>query len=109
MKLWLDDVRPAPNGWIWITTISSAKILLESGYVEMASLDHALGCCKECMTPDWHGNMPHCSHVGTGYDLCCWMAETRHWPKTKPAVHSMNPEGARRMREVISQHFSEAQ
>jgi hypothetical protein len=53
--------------------------------------------------------MPHCEHVGTGYDLCLWMAETGHWPHEKPDVHSANPVGAKRMRGVIDRYFGTRQ
>lgn len=25
MKLWLDDVRPAPDGYIWLDTVNKVK------------------------------------------------------------------------------------
>ena len=107
MRLWLDDVRPAPVGWEWVTNIADAKRLLETGQVEQASLDHDLGACETCLnaTPDWRGVMPHCSHIGTGYDLCLWMAEHNIWPKQRPVVHSMNTDGRDRMRGVITRYF----
>ena len=29
MKLWVDDVRPAPEGYIWICSVSEAKRYIE--------------------------------------------------------------------------------
>ena len=43
VKLWLDDVRPAPLGWTWCKTVAAAQALLMTGSVEEASLDHDLG------------------------------------------------------------------
>ena len=88
-------------------------MLLAGGDVDEASLDHDLGACESCMggltTQEWlerHDyNMPVCEHVGTGYTLCCWMADTGHWPKRAPVVHSMNHQGAEQMREVIRRTF----
>jgi hypothetical protein len=54
-------------------------------------------------THDW--DMPTCEHLGTGYTLCVWMAETGHWPKQKPTVHSMNHKGSARMQEIIDRSF----
>jgi len=73
-----------------------------------------LGACETCMgeltLEEWleaHGyDMPTCEHVGTGLTLCVWMAETGHWPKKAPVVHSMNHRGADRMREIIARAFS---
>lgn len=115
ISLWLDDVRPAPDGWTRVKTVDEAKfyLSLEDGRVQRASLDHDLGACEDCTAVEhtvpygnpWNGCMPNCSHFGTGYDLVCWMEETGHWPIEKPVVHSMNPEGARRMRQVIDKEW----
>ena len=28
MKLWIDDVRPAPEGYIWIKSVNTAKLVI---------------------------------------------------------------------------------
>lgn len=118
VNLWLDDIRD-PNdygaiGFVWVKTVDEAKALLSQGLVKRASLDHDLGACATCMdgrdAEDWliahnYMAMPNCEHVGTGYDLCLWMAETGHWPAVPPNVHSANPVGAARMRGVIERYF----
>ncbi len=89
MNLWLDDVRrpPMDEPWVWVQNLTDAKTILEAITVEFASLDHDLG-------------------TETGYELCLWMAETGHWPRTRPVVHSMNPPGAERMRGVIERYWT---
>lgn len=118
MNLWLDDVRD-PNdhghiGYVWVKTVGEAMDWLLAEAVDHLSLDHDLGICAKCregMTDDeWYERnkglaMPHCDHVGTGYSLCLWMAETGHWPREKPTVHSANPVGAKRMRGVIERYY----
>jgi hypothetical protein len=43
VKVWLDDLRPAPDEtWTAVTTPSAAIKLLESGEVELISFDHDL-------------------------------------------------------------------
>lgn len=110
MKLWLDDIRPAPPGWYGVKNIREAKDALMSGQVTHASLDHDLGACDECMagrTPEqWlaeHNNqaMPNCTHFGTGYDLVTWMEENNVWPSEAILVHSANPVGRARMQQVM--------
>ena len=88
MKLWLDDVRPAPPGWTHARTVDEAQTWLATGVVEEASLDHDLGFEQ----PD--GSM-----------LVRWMAMTGHWPKQRPVVHSMNPVGRVYMVGVIDRYF----
>jgi hypothetical protein len=116
MNLWLDDCRPAPQGWIWVKTVSEAQAVMLLHNVQQASLDHDLGACDECsegLTPEeWlekyaYKSMPNCQHFGTGYDFCLWMAEKGIWPAEKPVVHSANPVGRDRMRGVIDRYFPE--
>jgi hypothetical protein len=113
VDLWLDDVRPAPDGWVHVKTVDEAKRYLADGVVRRASLDHDLGICDDCAvgTPEeWlaaHNfqSMPHCTHFGTGYDLVCWMEETGHWPTERPTVHSANPVGRAKMLVAIERQF----
>lgn len=115
MKLYLDDIRPAPVGWELVTTVAAAQVALSTGTVDELSLDHDLGACELCTTieanqtdgPLWKGSMPHCKHVGTGYDLVCWMEANDVWPPVKPVVHSLNPVGRQRMQQVIDKHYTE--
>ena len=114
-NLWLDDMRPAPEGYIWAKTVDQAKAVLANASIVKCSLDHDLGVCTECsegLTPEeWlikheYKSMPHCSHFGTGYDLVCWMEENDVWSIEKPVVHSMNPVGRMRMQMVIDKKWS---
>ncbi len=49
IHLWLDDHRRAPYGWVGVTAVADAKLSLETGRVDRASLDHDLGACETCM------------------------------------------------------------
>lgn len=44
MKLFVDDVRLCPDGWILARTITQAVRLLASGNVTEVSLDHDIAC-----------------------------------------------------------------
>jgi hypothetical protein len=111
MKLWVDDERPAPQGWRGVRSVAEAKVYLEQGLVIDMSLDHDLGACATCTAEGRHiGQMTrpdntffrYCPHVPSGYDLCVWMEATGRWPTSSVRVHSANPEGARRMLAVIA-------
>lgn len=86
--LWLDDVRLPPKGWTWVKTVAKAKQQLLTGQVIAASLDHDLGELED------------------GTDLVEWMAEQNVWPSRKPIVHSANPVGAARMRQIIDRYWN---
>jgi hypothetical protein len=109
MKLWLDDERPAPEGWTWVKTLEEAKQQLVTGQVEEASLDHDLGLrkigSKKVKLSDGSIIEEDVTIEENGTHLVDWMAATNHWPKQKPRVHSMNPVGAQRMRQTIERYF----
>jgi len=90
MKVWLDDVRPAPSGWTWVKTAPACIELLAHGDVTELSLDHDLGDDEQ----------------GTGYDVLAWMEEAcarDAWSGFEPTidVHSANPVGRSRMLAAI--------
>jgi len=88
-RVWLDDVRPAPEGWTRAHTAREAIALLEAGGVEEISLDHDLGDEVTC---------------GTGYEVACWVEEavaTRGVVPPKIAIHSANVVGRERMQRAI--------
>lgn len=114
VDLYLDDMRPVPDGWTLVKTVPEAQAYLSLGVVRRASLDHDLGACDACMggrsAEQWlaetnYQAMPHCEHFGTGYTLVCWMEETGHWPMEKPTVHSANPAGRFKMQAAIARHY----
>lgn len=77
MRIFLDDARPTPEGWVRAYWPQEVIALLEAGGVTEISLDHDLG-------DDDHG---------TGYDVILWIEEavaTRGFRPPKLTVHSAN-------------------
>lgn len=68
MKVYLDDERTTPDGWVRTYWPEEAIALLKTGAVTEISLDHDLG-------DDAHG---------TGYSVLLWLEE-------QVAVHGMAP------------------
>jgi hypothetical protein len=94
MRVWLDDLREAPKGWVHVRTPDEAINLIRSGGVEEISLDHDLGLA----TPEAER---------TGYDVLAWLEKevaTETWQFEVPEiyVHSANPVGRRRMEQAIA-------
>lgn len=86
VKLWLDDVRPAPDGWVRAFTAGEAIAHFARGTVILASLDHDLGP----------------SDAGTGYDVLAWIekamaAHAWYGPMPEIYIHSANPVGRANM------------
>ena len=97
MKLWVDDVRPAPEGYKLCKSVNEAKWAVE--YVEenfkrtndpyykleLIDLDHDAG--------------EYASQGGDYIKLLDWLEETcRNYPIR---IHSMNPVGRGNMRAII--------
>ena len=34
MRLWIDDVRPAPDGYIWVKSVETARIKIRVAEIE---------------------------------------------------------------------------
>ena len=108
LRVWLDDSRPAPTGWMHLRSVRAVQELLKADVVREMSLDHDLGWCADCIREGAHlrkTGRRHCPHMPTGYDLCVWMADTGTWPAVPPAVHSGNLEGGARMLGLIARHW----
>jgi hypothetical protein len=90
MKIWLDDIRPMPDGFdIHVMKASEAISYLKAGNVELISLDHDLGDEAN----------------GTGYDVAKFIEEAAFNRILKPLVvrvHSANPVGISNMERAIT-------
>ena len=94
MKVWLDDVRTAPAGWLRCWTPEEVIERLRTGEVAVMSLDHDLGL-----------DTPEAER--TGYNVLLWLeAEvgSGSWSGALPEIrtHSANPVGRERMRRAIA-------
>lgn len=92
MKVWHDDIRPAPDGWVWARTNKQAQELLENNAVSEISLDHDLGLdsvSEQMIEDDPELLFLAGTAEDTGMNLVDWMIETRHVPDTV-IIHSWN-------------------
>ncbi len=84
MRIYLDDERPTPAGWVRVYWPDEAIALLETGKADEISLDHDLGDDVR----------------GTGYDVVLWVEEAvalRGFRPPKMAVHSANSSARQKM------------
>ena len=91
MKIYLDDIRDAPNEeWITVRTVSSLIALLctQEGHIEVLSLDHDLGEGEK-----------------TGYDVLKWIEAQvflhGYEPPKNILIHTSNPAGRKNMEAAI--------
>lgn len=95
VKLWLDDVRTPPQGWIWLKTYKDMIQHIESynGQIDIISLDH---------------DLPATDRMHTGRDVSLWILQqcyTGKLKKCKMQVHSANGDGGFMMLEDLRQAY----
>ncbi len=84
MKVYLDDMRTPPDGWVLVKTAQEAIDLLITNNVEEISLDNDLGEEEN----------------GTGYDVITWLEKEVYENNFIPPVihiHTANPVAREKM------------
>ncbi len=92
MKVYLDDIRMAPDGWVRTWWPEEVIALLKTGAVTEISLDHDLGDIL---------NTPRGGKERTGYDVLLWLERAVIVEGFKPPVihiHTANPVAEERMK-----------
>ena len=110
MKLWIDDIRPAPEGYIWCKSVNEAKNTIVDAnakfadqfrkglepdyslYIDLIDLDHDAG--------------EYASDGGDYIKLLDWL-EWLYDGKgtyTEFHIHSANPVGVANMRRIIERN-----
>ena len=112
MKIWVDDVRPAPDGYVWVKSVNEAELLIVSkkSYENMInSFDGGLRKLYE------FGNDTHIELIDIDHDageyasdggdyikLLDWLEEKGY--NIPIHIHSMNPVGVANMRRIIQRN-----
>ena len=104
-KIWIDDIRPAPEGYVHLKSVDEAKECIEwlerqmaeipeklkmysSYYIKLIDIDHDAG--------------DYARFGGDYINLLNWLEETnRNYPIR---IHSMNPVGVENMRAIIKRN-----
>ncbi len=94
IKIWLDDKRPAPNGYIHCRSVNEVinniyQCERDKVYIDLLDLDHDLG--------------EYAKDGGDGIKLIDWLAETKRFYKIN--LHTMNPVGKENMQREIDRYW----
>lgn len=93
MKLWIDDEREAPKGYVWCKSVGQTKQVIRSNEllnepIEILDIDHDAG--------------DFAFDGGDYIKILDWMEFTnRNYPIR---IHSMNPVGRENMRRIIQRN-----
>ena len=121
MKLWIDDLRPAPEGYIWCKSVNQARACIikhediacehyslatkkmlngkETEFFEQLDLGSKHLC--ELLDID-HDLGDYAADGGDGVKLLDWLEETGRNYSIR--IHSMNTVGVENMRRIIERN-----
>ena len=94
LKIWVDDVRPAPEGYVWLKSVNEVKKYLADPHIlcsyeiSLIDLDHDAGDYAKD-GGDYVRILDYLEMVGYNGDL---------------RIHSMNPVGVQNMRNIIQKN-----
>lgn len=86
VNLYLDDCRPAPEGFILAKSVDECIKIMSVHNVDILSLDHDLGEGRP-----------------TGYNLVKWMITNAVYPE-RIVLHTSNPVGRENMRQLLERY-----
>lgn len=108
MKLWIDDVRPAPDGYVWCKSVIEAQVKIEA--VDWTNFFNHIPGSETLNYEDIEIELIDIDHDagdfacdgGDYIRLLDWLEETgRNYPIS---IHSMNPVGVANMRAIIEKN-----
>lgn len=106
MKIWIDDVRPAPEGYVWCKSVNEAKNTILSCESDVNYHWRHYGYMSTRMVVELididHDASDFASDGGDYIKLLDWLEETdRNYPIH---IHSMNSVDVKNMRSIIQRN-----
>lgn len=102
MKIWVDDVRPAPIGYFWCRSVNETKeVITNCEHMHRVSGGK---CCYRIELIDLdHDAGDFAKDGGDFIKLLDWLAETNRLYPVK--LHTMNPVGRVNMQRMINRYW----
>lgn len=96
MKLWIDDLRPAPEGYKWVKTVNEAK----------THCCRSLNPNKELLIEEFDLDHDAGDYEQDYIELLKWLEEKQYFEGWKISstfvIHSANPVGRMNMEAIIN-------
>ena len=100
MKLYVDDLRRCPEGWVLARTNTEAIRLLATGYVEEISIDHDI-CVPRIDFIDQSVRKRLAIGEETYQPVAYYIAAMPKPNLIKVNFHTANPDGAAKMKSIL--------
>lgn len=102
MRIWIDDIRPAPRGFVWVKSVNEAIKLIK----HMRAYDKIHNGNKECFKIELisidHDAGDYVEDGGDYINILNWL-EIKDW--SYPIhIHTANPVGRDNMRAIIQKN-----
>ena len=102
MKLWIDDERPAPEGYVWCRSVNQAIHAIYVAEMPFFNHDDVADVDIISIIDCDHDLGDYAYDGGDGVKLLDWLEETgRNYPIR---IHSQNPVGVENMRRIIERN-----
>ena len=88
MKLWIDDVQPAPEGYFWARSVNTAKEYIFANDIELLDIDHDAG--------------DYAKYGGDYIKLLDWLVE--HGLSYPIRIHTKDIDAIAKIREIIKRN-----
>ena len=101
MKIWVDDVREAPEGYVWCLTTNEAKHIIQQ-IISMHHIQHTKNLPTIELLDLDHDAGEEARWGGDYIKILDWL-EKQGW-SLPIRIHSMNPVGRENMRRIIQKN-----
>ena len=106
VKIWVDDIRPAPEGYVWCKSVNETITIIK---MYSAFIDTISKYIEEPQTLPWidevnidHDAGEYADCGGDYIKILDWME--KHHIKIPIHIHSQNPVGVENMRRIIERN-----
>ena len=102
MKLWVDTVRPAPEGYIWCKSVNETKSYIIRALIGWLRLNQEPNYPIEILDMD-HDSGDYHKDGGDYVEILNWFEKTQT-PCPPIRIHSANSIGVENMRRIIEKN-----